>query len=158
MGLFRVVYHSRNRLKLETNALADHVANILSVSAARNCDAGVTGGLIYHHTWFIQVLEGEREAVIRKLERISQDPRHTEIAVMDASVVETRRFSSWWMAGAGWQEKEAGLFLPVVGAAGFDPRDLTAGGLIDLVERVVHHRAPSQGRTAWTTRSATTAA
>jgi hypothetical protein len=158
MGLFRVVYHSRSRLDLATKSLADHVADIVAVAVANNCNAGVTGALVCDPAWFIQVLEGKRDAVMRTLERVSRDPRHSEIAVADASAAEARRFSHWWMAGAVWRDGEAGLFLPVVSAAGFAPRDLPADALVDLVEAVVHHQGQNRGRLPWTTKSATSAA
>ncbi len=158
MGLFRVVYHSRRRFNSAAKPLAEQIDDIIAVSVANNCIVGVTGGLLYHREWFAQVLEGEREAVIRRLERISEDRRHTEIVVLDASAIETRRFSRWWMAAAAWNEADAGLFLPQAGAREIDPREFGARALIDLVAAAVHHRARSQGRSSWTTRSVTNAA
>lgn len=158
MALFRVVYHSRRCPDPSARPLEEIVDDILAVSVANNCNVGVTGGLLYDHEWFAQVLEGERDAVIRRLERISEDKRHTEIAVLDASNADTRRFSQWWMASAGWQKTDAGLFLPEVSTRDIDPRELGARALIDLVEAVMHYQARKQGRLPWTTRSVTNAA
>ena len=48
--------------------------------------------------WFVQALEGD-ESVVRGLyERISEDPRHEDVTVIESAPVDGRVFSRWAMA------------------------------------------------------------
>lgn len=151
MNLFRLVYHSRSNLESSTKPLAVEVADILAVSVSNNRKAGVTGGLIYDRYWFVQALEGDRDAVEETYQRLADDPRHHHLVVVKAANVESRRFPHWWMAAENWREAKD-LFLRF--DDGFDPRTLARDALLDLVEAIVHHQSEHQGRTPWTTASA----
>ncbi len=71
---------------------------LLTVSRTNNDRAGVTGMLLYKDGNFMQVLEGEREAVLVTKARIAADPRHRGFLVLLTGESAQRQFGSWSMA------------------------------------------------------------
>lgn len=67
----------------------------------------ITGMLLYIQGKFIQVLEGNREAVLQLFERISADPRHQRVAVIMEGESPTRIFKDWSMGFRRLTEQEA---------------------------------------------------
>lgn len=67
---------------------------------ARNYNAThqITGCLLYHNKQFLQLLEGDEEEVIPLFERISKDPRHTDLTILSQSPLKNRIFNEWSMA------------------------------------------------------------
>lgn len=74
------------------------VAPILMASRRNNDRDGITGFLYADGRRFLQVLEGEKEAVERTFARISTDPRHCAIVVLSRRAIEAREFGDWAMA------------------------------------------------------------
>lgn len=66
--------------------------------ANRNRKLEVTGVLLAVGTAFLQVLEGDRDAVLSLLGRIRTDVRHTEVRVLYQCGIPERRFAAWSMA------------------------------------------------------------
>ena len=79
---------------------------ILVDSRVSNKLADVTGLLVYVDGTFLQVLEGEQEVVSALLEKISKDPRHTDVKVVYKTGVERRTFNAWQMAYVSPSPKE----------------------------------------------------
>jgi len=79
---------------------------ILVGSRVSNKLADVTGLLVYVDGTFLQVLEGEQEMVSDLLEKISKDPRHTDVKVVYKTGVERRTFNAWQMAYVSPSPKE----------------------------------------------------
>lgn len=71
--------------------------DLLRVSRANNARAGVTGMLLYRGGNFMQVIEGERDAVEELYRRIEADPRHHTTTVLLRETIPERRFSGWSM-------------------------------------------------------------
>ena len=70
--------------------------DILAASRRNNAGAGVTGMLLYVEGGFMQVLEGEEEAVRAIYARICQDKRHwNTLVLLDRQA--PRAFSEWSM-------------------------------------------------------------
>jgi hypothetical protein len=68
--------------------------------AAANREAGITGMLFVIGDHFVQVLEGEREAVWTLLHRIRRDPRNRRLRTLYHGRLVRRRFPAWnmrWM-------------------------------------------------------------
>lgn len=103
------MYKSRCR----SVANLDLIESILESSTKNNPKDSITGVLVATETHFLQVLEGEFEALNATLERISRDPRHHEIQMISFGEIEERRFGNWGMHGIGLfdlnQELEARL-------------------------------------------------
>ena len=66
--------------------------------ASRNNDAvGVTGILLVGGGYFLQLMEGRREAVASTLGRVAMDSRHEKMTVLLSQSVEHRRTGHWNM-------------------------------------------------------------
>ena len=93
---FRLIYRSHSCIPADDQATG--LADIFSVARANNKRLGVTGALLLTESWFVQALEGD-ESVVRGLyERISEDPRHEDVTVIESAPVDRRVFSRWAMA------------------------------------------------------------
>ena len=77
------------------------VNSILDASSRNNPKYGITGVLVATETHFLQVLEGEFEALNETFERISRDPRHDKVQLISFSDITKRRFGAWDMHGIG---------------------------------------------------------
>lgn len=76
---------------------ADDLKNILTTARENNASLNITGMLLYHDGNFIQVLEGEQETVNTIFEKISRDPRHTNIIRVVQEPIRERLFTGWSM-------------------------------------------------------------
>ena len=92
--LFRMAYISTASKLFDSAELRD----MLNEANVRNKEAGITGMLLYKEGQFMQVLEGEAEAVTATFSRISKDPRHHGIMILVKGSVQERRFPEWSMA------------------------------------------------------------
>ncbi|MES2189434.1 MAG: BLUF domain-containing protein [Pseudomonadota bacterium] len=68
------------------------VADIAAKARVFNESQNITGLLIFDGMRFCQQLEGERKPVMALLERIRQDPRHTNVEVIHHAPLAERRF------------------------------------------------------------------
>ncbi len=92
MPLTQLIYVSRP-LGYDPQQLAD----ILTVSRARNAAAGITGLLLSRWDLFLQILEGSHEAVEGTFARIRRDLRHVEVTLLHSGPAEARFFPGWDM-------------------------------------------------------------
>jgi hypothetical protein len=134
MGLERVIYVSTANHAIDASALAD----ILDASVRNNGASGLTGMLLYAGGSFMQVLEGDSEAVDATLARVCRDPRHSDVFEIDRSPIEERAFANWRM---GLRRLDASDVVTHPGYApffqhGFDPAGLGAkpGVALDLLQ------------------------
>jgi Sensors of blue-light using FAD len=63
----------------------------------RNLASGVTGMLLYLNGQFMQVLEGQRDAVLVTYHRIQNDTRHQNSRVLVEEPIAHRHFPDWSM-------------------------------------------------------------
>ena len=98
--VFQLAYCSVSNSDI-TPALLD---DILTVSIRNNLREDVTGVLLSHDRMFFQVLEGDRDVVRRRFDRIDRDDRHGAIAVMCETEADSRCFPDWTMGFAGPDE------------------------------------------------------
>ncbi len=63
-----------------------------------NPNRGITGVLISHSGWFLQVLEGSAVNVNALFKVIENDQRHSDFLLLRFLAVEARDFSDWSMA------------------------------------------------------------
>jgi hypothetical protein len=79
---------------------ADLIA-LLRTSRKNNEALGITGMLLYHEGSFMQVLEGEKEAVQSTYRKILIDRRHHNLIKMLDGPIEQRSFREWSMGFVG---------------------------------------------------------
>lgn len=94
MALVSLVYASSATRPFAAAGLAE----LLARSRENNARLGVTGMLLHKDGNFMQVLEGEAEAVRRLFDRIGRDPRHTGLIVLRHEERQEREFAEWSMA------------------------------------------------------------
>lgn len=96
-GLERLLYASTATGR--TDSLLN-MATILAESQRNNARDGLTGALAAHDGRFIQVIEGTSGALDLLLRRLTPDPRHRDIVVLDRRPITARRFQDWTMASS----------------------------------------------------------
>lgn len=75
----------------------DALNELLRKARLNNALNDVTGMLLFKNNSFIQVLEGERQAVEETYARIAKDPRHRQLIVMSQEPIAQRSFAAWSM-------------------------------------------------------------
>ncbi len=75
----------------------EELVALLQTSRRNNTADGITGMLLYKAGNFMQVLEGEEEAVRRLHDRIQRDPRHRGLITLLEQRTDERQFGSWSM-------------------------------------------------------------
>jgi hypothetical protein len=75
----------------------EDVQAILATSRRNNGARNVTGLLLYNGRNFLQLLEGEESELVSLMVRISHDPRHTGISMIDRRTVPARVCPDWAM-------------------------------------------------------------
>lgn len=94
MALYELIYVSQASRDLPSEALAQ----LLDKARAHNAALGITGMMVYHRRGFIQLLEGEQEAVQALYDRIDRDPRHQQLRKIWDGPIHERGFPDWSMA------------------------------------------------------------
>ena len=114
---------------------------LLKTSQASNQAAGITGLLLYSSGNFIQLLEGDGEAVRALYTRITQDPRHHNCIPLYDRAAPARLFPDWSMgfrptAAMSTDEQSAvSRFLADTNAGIRQPDDTAAPTALKLLER-----------------------
>lgn len=139
MYLHRMIYYSRNAIKELQKPIKAEVRSILDQSARNNPPLGITGALLFNGTFFAQILEGDRKAVTETFCRISNDPRHTDIVIMEMRPIDRRRFSDWCLAFAGHSDEIDQLYVKYGLTVSFNPAKMTARSLLEFVDELFEH-------------------
>lgn len=92
--IYQTIYSSRSTGALDL----DGIESLLTTIRLRNKQLNITGVLIYLEGVFIQVLEGDKDAVLGVLESIKRDSRHEEVTVFYEADLSGRVFDEWHMA------------------------------------------------------------
>ncbi len=75
----------------------EELVALLHTSRVNNEKINVTGMLLYRDGNFLQVLEGDAQAVDRLYNIIAEDPRHTGVMLISRQTVKERIFPDWEM-------------------------------------------------------------
>lgn len=70
---------------------------LLAEARVRNAAEGITGLLLYAGGSFLQLLEGDAEAVESTYGRIAADPRHADVRLLARDEVGERMVGDWSM-------------------------------------------------------------
>jgi hypothetical protein len=90
--MFQIVYMS----SLVTDS-PEILPAILEVAVRNNKRDDITGMMLYAVGNVIQVLEGDRDAVLKTFKQIEADARHGGIFVLIEHTIAERQFASWSM-------------------------------------------------------------
>lgn len=101
--LYEVLYVSTLAPDTPINVVAD----ITRKARLTNQAANITGLLIFDGLRFCEQLEGEQKNVVKLVERIQDDPRHTEMHILHNGPLDARRFKRFSMGYALVEDTEA---------------------------------------------------
>lgn len=131
--LVRCLYASRAVAPL-TGAVMDA---ILEASRRNNPRLGITGMLCVSDEFFIQVLEGGRDAVCELYKTIITDPRHTSVRMLVYEEITERRFGHWTMGHVNTAKVNASLLLKYSEKAALNPLVCSGRATMALLEELV---------------------
>jgi hypothetical protein len=92
--MFELVYCSTAR----PNMKPEDIQNILEFARGFNFKNNITGCLLYHNDEFLQILEGEKDAVQELYASIKKDERHSAVMLLNEDEKKERLFPQWNMA------------------------------------------------------------
>lgn len=91
MSLYRLVYISDSSRPMSPSEIGTLVKRCRLKNEAR----GISGLLLYGGSHFMQVLEGDSLRVSVLFDRISADPRHTNVQRLIFKPAQSRMFGGW---------------------------------------------------------------
>jgi hypothetical protein len=100
---FYLVYASEASHKTSKKELLE----LLAESREANKKTDITGMLLFKDGHYLQVLEGEKDAVRELFARISRDPRHAKLRILAEGVRDRRSFVDWSMGFRDLSDPEA---------------------------------------------------
>jgi hypothetical protein len=86
----------------------DDLTALLQQCRDSNHKSGITGILVYQQGTFMQMLEGDKQAVLELYHRISRDSRHTAVHTVLEGEIGQRNFADWSMGFVN-MDKTGGL-------------------------------------------------
>ena len=131
--LVRLMYASRATAPLKPETLNA----ILKKSTTNNPAVGVTGVLCFSGDIFLQVLEGGRSAVSALYNRIAQDPRHHDVALLSYEEIGERSFSHWSMGQVNMSRLNPALVLKYSEGTQLDPYAVSGQASLALFNELV---------------------
>jgi len=91
--MYYIIYSS-----FATHTLAEEeLQALLAKSHHKNQRLGITGFLYYYSNSFLQLIEGEEEAVKKLYERIEADSRHKDVLIIKQDHIDVRFYPDWTM-------------------------------------------------------------
>lgn len=94
MPLINLIYVS----SAVSSLAREDILDILKRSRDANEKKGITGMLLFKDGNFMQVIEGDALSVDDLHQKISQDPRHTQLITLLREPIVERTFEDWTMA------------------------------------------------------------
>ena len=110
MSLHQLVYLSQSTSKMSS----DDLLPILNQAKPNNAAIDVTGSLFYNGGWFLQVLEGPAATLSALYEKISKDPRHTNLRLLYNEPAEFRTFTRWSMNMTNLDDRQSDKYEELV--------------------------------------------
>ena len=80
------------------NPTEKDLEQLLIEARVNNINNDITGCLIYYNGGFIQILEGEKDAVLKLYDKIKKDNRHTDVHLFSDNDITERTFTNWGMS------------------------------------------------------------
>jgi Sensors of blue-light using FAD len=91
---YQIIYCSVSSTPMQRDDLED----LLEQAQANNARGAITGALVYVNGFFLQILEGDQEALERLMKLIARDLRHERVKVLQEGEITTPTFADWRMA------------------------------------------------------------
>ena len=89
---------SKTYLSKAIDVFSAHDLDQLLINCRRNnAAASVTGALLYHNGYFMQLIEGHVDAINAIYDRIQADSRHEVLSILFEDQISARFFPDWSM-------------------------------------------------------------
>ncbi|MCW8345097.1 BLUF domain-containing protein [Vibrio sp. ZSDZ65] len=111
------IYVSTLSKNCDSNAIGD----ILSQSREHNKKSHITGLLSHNQTYFLQCLEGSRDAINDTYHHILNDQRHSNVSILYFKEIDCRSFGDWSMGDIPQSHLTTLLKLQFSGSEHFNP-------------------------------------
>ena len=102
-----------------------------------NARPHITGVLVYVDGVFLQVLEGEKDAILGLLQSIRSDTLHSSLKVIHEADVEAPTFSNWTMAYLAASPEQLAVWAGLEGTASMESILQRMQGQAQRVSQVV---------------------
>lgn len=136
MFLVNMIYASRTNPGFNPQ----DIEGILRSSVRNNERTGVTGILAFSNDYFLQCLEGSREAVNAAYQRILHDRRHHDPVILTYHDVSHRQFPLWSMGYLGEFCQHHDILIKYAGSTNFQPHEMSgeraSSMLLELASRI----------------------
>jgi hypothetical protein len=129
--LSRLVFYGRTNMKIGESA--GMIKSILAAASDYSPASGLTGGLVFNEKYMMQVVEGAREQVSKRLRQLFEDPRVEELTVLSMASVDKRVFEGWAVGYAGHTVDAERLYMKYCPTVDINPAIMTAVGVLDFV-------------------------
>ena len=123
MQMVRLIYTSQMAEGCDVSA----IHRIADSSRANNEECGITGVLCYDPGYFLQWIEGPRDAVNQLYGRIVNDPRHISATLLEYAEVDERCFTTWSMACVSMRDVGTDTLRKYSARGAFDPFSMSTG-------------------------------
>ena len=130
MYLVRLLYVS----KVMAGFTPTDLQAVLEAARRHNLKNGISGLLAFNGDYFLQVLEGGRQAVNRLYQTIACDSRHEGILLLQLSDVSERMFPRWSMAYVPTSMLTRDLLMRFSTNGQFLPLEMSASSCIGLLQ------------------------
>lgn len=130
--LVRLLYVSRSVIDT-----AQDTDSILMSSRKNNPPIGITGILCYGDGIYLQAIEGARDAVNTLFSKISRDPRHHNVVLLQYEEITERRFGGWTMGQVNLSKINASIVLKYSALPELDPYSVSGQVSMALLEELM---------------------
>lgn len=131
--LVRLLYASRSTDPDNVEVLE----SILAQARRSNPAHGISGLLCVGGPYFVQLLEGGRDAVNALYGHIVRDERHRDVSLLHFEEILERRYAGWTMAQVNLAKVNASTILKFSERALIDPYAMSGRTLMVLLEELV---------------------
>ena len=133
MRMIQLIYFSKARI------FVNDVFDILKKSDEKNATLNLSGLLVFHNNYFLQVLEGNQTNVSRVLFKIAKDPRHEDVEIIQCKEIDKRDFGEWSMNLVRDSELNTDIISKYCSTSSFNPTELTGSSSLKFLQELSYN-------------------
>lgn len=131
----RLTYASTSTSK--PGSIRQDLLDILAEATAHNSANAISGILYYGNNYFFQCIEGRKTKVMELFNKISNDPRHTNLVILSYHEVHDLSFKAWELKFTR-QDEQIRQFFSRNQWEVFNPYSLEEGLIDDFLAVLIH--------------------
>lgn len=121
------------RITMKIGESASTIKSILAGASEYSPASGLTGGFVFNEKFLMEVVEGARDQVSKRLHRLFGDSRFEDLTVVALSSIDKRVFEGWAVGYAGRTVDAERLYLKYSPTVDINPTGMSAVGILDFV-------------------------